>query len=78
MDIELRASRLGEAARRAFQGLHGGRPPTMENDVGGMDVLWPTAWEGLRMHGALDSEQAELRQCFMDAYFFMAGVSAGG
>jgi len=78
VDIELRASRLGEAARRAFQGRHGGRGPTLENDQGAFDILWPTAWEACQMHGATIEEQGKCRQAFADAYFNMQTASAGG
>jgi hypothetical protein len=76
--IERRAAKLGASARKAYQALHGGNSPTLENDDGAADVLWSQAWDALWLHGAVDSEMGRLRLGWMDAYFFMATASAGG
>ena len=80
MTIEQRAAKLGAGARKGFMAKHSGRAPTMEHDsaAGEIDPVWNAAWQRLHLDGALDSERDACRQAWMDAYFFMAGVSAGG
>ena len=78
MTIIDRASKAGIAAQKAFCSRHQGRTPTLENDWGNLDLVWPGVWEVLQQAGATDAEHAACRTSFCDAYFSLQTASAGG